>query len=389
MNRPTKLTAIVLASTLLLAGCAATGTAESVMSVQSSDASTTTTTEAAASTEWSDTSADIDWSALPTTDVTLTDEGLAITEAGTYVLTGTSTGQVTVNTDGNVRIILNGVTIDSTVGAAIQVDNAELTVIELASGTSNSLSDASTRSDEEIDGVVYSADDLFLTGDGSLTVTANFADGIVGKDDLSILSGTISVTSVDDGIRGTDSLTVVGGQITIDAAGDGMKSTNTTDVGEGRLTVTGGQITIATGDDGIKAEQAISITGGTIDVTESVEGIEAPVIVIEGGDISVAASDDGINAAVSDIITSGLSITISRGTIDITMGSGDTDAIDSNGDVTISGGTITITGQSGQSGVDFDGTGTLTGGTVTVNGTQVTELTGQMMGGGGGGGGRP
>ena len=57
------------------------------------------------------------------------------------------------------------------------------------------------------------------------------------------------------------------------------------------------------------------------------------------------------------------------------------DAIDSNGDVTISGGTIAITGQSGQSGVDFDGTGTLSGGTVTVNGTQVTELTGQMMGG--------
>lgn len=83
-------------------------------------------------------------------------------------------------------------------------------------------------------------------------------------------------------------------------------------------------------------------------------------------------------------MTSGLAITISGGTIDIAMGSGDTDAIDSNGDVTISGGTIAITGQSGQSGVDFDGTGTLSGGTVTVNGTQVTELTGQMMGGGGG-----
>lgn len=195
------------------------------------------------------------------------------------------------NTDGNVRIILNGATIDSTVGAAIQVDNAELTVIELATGTTNSVSDATTRSDEEIDGVIYSADDLYLTGDGALTVTANFADGIVGKDDLSILSGTIAVTSVDDGIRGTDSLTVVGGQITVDAAGDGLKSTNTTDVGEGRLTVSGGQLTITTGDDAIKAEQSLSITGGTIDITESVEGIEAPVIAIEGGEISIVASE--------------------------------------------------------------------------------------------------
>ena len=68
------------------------------------------------------------------------------------------------------------------------------------------------------------------------------------------------------------------------------------------------------------------------------------------------------------------------------MGSGDTDAIDSNGDITITGGTIDITAQSA---TDFDGTGTLSGGTLTVNGSEVTELTSQMMGGMGGGGQRP
>ena len=371
MRRLTQITTALVASGVLLAGCTATGVATSqATSVASSVAVTTTIASSTA----------VDWSSLPTTDVALTNDGLAITEAGTYVLTGASTGQVTVNTDGHVRIVLAGATIDSTVGAAIQVDNAEQVVLELADGTTNTVSDAATRSDQEIDGALYSSDDLVINGSGTLTVTANFADGIVGKDDLWIESGTINVTSVDDGIRGKDSLTVSGGTITIDAQGDGMKASNDTDLGKGQLTITDGDITITTGDDAIKAEQKIGITGGTIDVVTSVEGIEAPVVVLDGGDIAINSSDDGINASASALVTEGLSITINGGNPSIVMGSGDTDAIDSNGALTINGGTIDITAQSP---FDFDGAGAFNGGTVTVNGQQVTELTNQMMGGGG------
>ncbi|WIY83557.1 carbohydrate-binding domain-containing protein [Propionimicrobium sp. PCR01-08-3] len=390
MRRSTKIAAGLIASILMLTGCGtAVGSDESASSTASPAAgSTAETTTSNASSEPTTTSAatdstDVDWSALPTTEVTLTDEGLAITETGTYVLSGSSTGQVTVNADGDVRIILSNATINSSVGAAIQVDQAELTAIELADGTTNTISDAATRSDEEIDGAIYSSDDLFISGTGTLNVTANFADGIVGKDNLTIDSGTINVTSVDDGIRGTDSLTINGGTIAIDATGDGMKSSNDTDQGMGQLTITGGDITISTGDDAVKAEQQITIGGGTLNITQSVEGIEAPVIVIDDGTITLNASDDGINASTSAIITSGLSVTINGGSLTIVMGEGDTDAIDSNGDLTINDGTIDITAQSP---FDYDGTGALNGGTVTVNGEQVSELTNQMMGGGMGGG---
>ena len=365
----------ILASTAILTGCAATtATLDSITSSESASTGSVT------SVDTSRASGDIDWSTLPTTEVALTNAGLTITTPGTYVLSGSTTGQVVVASDGDVRLILNGVNIASSTGAAIQVDSAETTVIELADGTSNTISDATTRSDAEVDGALYSADDLIITGTGSLDVTGSFADGIVGKDDLVIESGTITVSSVDDAIRGTDSLTVSGGTITIDAAGDGMKSTNDTDAGAGQLVVSGGDVTITTGDDAIKAEQQVSITGGTIDIVRSVEGIEAPVVVINGGDIAINASDDGVNAAASAIVTTGVSVTIGGGTLTIVMGSGDTEAIDSNGDLTITGGTITITAQSA---TDFDGTGIFTGGTLTVNGAQVTELTRQMMGGGG------
>ena len=65
------------------------------------------------------------------------------------------------------------------------------------------------------------------------------------------------------------------------------------------------------------------------------------------------------------------------------MGQGDTDGIDSNGDLIINGGTVNVNAQSP---FDYDGQGQLNGCTVYVNGTQVTELTNQMMGGGMGGG---
>lgn len=345
---------------------------------QLANASSTTSSTAVAS----DNSDDIDWTSLPTTNVALTNDGFSITAAGTYVLSGSSTGQVSVKSDGNVRLVLNGVTIKSNSGPAIYIESANNAVIQLADGSSNSITDASTRSDQTIDGAIYSADDLVINGTGKLAVTATFADGIVGKDDVWINSGTISVTSVDDGIRGKDSLSIVGGTITIDAKGDGIKTSNDSEAGKGQLVISGGTTTISSGSQAVQAEQKVSISGGKLDIKTSVEGIEAPVIVIDNGDITLYASDDGINAGASTFITTGLSVTINGGTLNVEVGSGDTDAIDSNGDIYVNGGTINITAPT--SSFDYDGTGELKGGTVTVNGQHITEMPAQMMGGGGG-----
>ena len=327
---------------------------------------------------------DVDWSTLPTQTIELTNDGLSVTEPGTYILSGNTTGNITVDTDGYVRLALDGVSINSSTGSALQIDNAKKTVIQLVNDSENSIRDGATRADESIDGAIYSSDDLVFEGEGKLTVEAQFADGIVSKDSLWIKSSDITVTSVDDGIRGKDMLSISGGIITVNAQGDGLKSTNETDAGEGNLVISGGSVTIQSGDDGIKSEQKAWITGGTINVAKSVEGIEAPVIIIDGGDITVYASDDGLNASASAITTTGLSITINSGTLAVTVGSGDTDAIDSNGDIIVNGGTITITAPT--SSFDFDGTGSINGGTVTVNGQTITTMPTQMMGGGAMGG---
>ena len=327
---------------------------------------------------------DVDWSTLPTQTIELTNDGLSVTEPGTYILSGNTTGNITVDTDRYVRLALDGVSINSSTGSALQIDNAKKTVIQLVNDSENSIRDGATRADESIDGAIYSSDDLVFEGEGKLTVEAQFADGIVSKDSLWIKSSDITVTSVDDGIRGKDMLSISGGTISVNAQGDGLKSTNETDAGEGNLVISGGSVTIQSGDDGIKSEQKAWITGGTINVAKSVEGIEAPVIIIDGGDITVYASDDGLNASASAITTTGLSITINSGTFAVTVGPGDTDAIDSNGDIIVNGGTITITAPT--SSFDFDGTGNINGGTVSVNGQTITTMPTQMMGGGAMGG---
>ena len=52
-----------------------------------------------------------------------------------------------------------------------------------------------TNADED-SGAIYSKDDIKFKGKGNLTVNGNCADGIVGKDDVKIYNGNITVNAV-------------------------------------------------------------------------------------------------------------------------------------------------------------------------------------------------
>ncbi|HFU4000917.1 TPA: carbohydrate-binding domain-containing protein [Streptococcus suis] len=368
---------VTLMSLGVLAACSSTSSSTTSSSVTTSQSSTISSN----STSSDSSSSSIDWSALPTTEVTLSNDGFKITEGGTYILTGSTTAGVTVETDANVRIILAGADISSSDTAAINVIKADNVELEIKDGTSNTVKDTSNHSDINIEGAIHVEADLFITGNGNLTVEGNFQDGIVSTDDLVVNSSNITVTAVDDGIRGKDSLTINGGTINVTAGGDGIKSTNDTDTTKGYTTITGGEITVKAGDDGIKAETALTIDGGTITVSESLEALEGTNITINGGTLDVYGSDDAINAASTT--SSDIFIKVTGGDLKVAVGSGDTDAFDANGDIYISGGTIDVTAQSA---FDFDGTVEFTGGTVTVNGEQITEITATGPGAGGHGG---
>ncbi|HEM5086926.1 TPA: carbohydrate-binding domain-containing protein [Streptococcus suis] len=342
---------VTLMSLVVLAACSSTSSSTTTSS-SAATSQTSVATISNNSTSSDSSSSTIDWSALPTTEVTLSNDGLKITEGGTYILTGSTTAGVTVETDANVRIILAGAEISSSDTAAINVINADNVELEIKDGTTNTVKDTSNHTDTNIEGAIHVEADLTITGNGSLTVEGNFQDGIVSTDDLVVNSGNITVTAVDDGIRGKDSLTINGGTINVTAGGDG-----------------------------IKAETALTIDGGTITVSESAEALEGTNITINGGTLDVYGSDDAINAASTT--SSEIFIKVTGGDLKVAVGSGDTDAFDANGDIYISGGTIDVTAQSA---FDFDGTAELTGGTVTVNGEQITQIIATGPGAGGHGG---
>jgi hypothetical protein len=144
------------------------------------------------------------------------------------------------------------------------------------------------------------------------------------------------------GISADNSLTISGGKLTIFSYDDGIHANSDAlldngSYGEGNVTITGGTITITTKDDGVHADTYLTISGGTINVLTSYEGLEAPSITIDGGNTTLFSTDDGMNAPTGSVPAR---IVVSGGTVDVTVGAGDTDAIDSNGSYSQTGGLV-------------------------------------------------
>lgn len=277
---------------------------------------------------------------------------VTITSAGNYSLTGTlNDGQVIVDTSDQaiVRLILNGINISSSSSAPVYVANADEVMIVLAEGSQNTIVDSpsyvfASPEEDEPNAAVFAKSDLTVYGNGVLTVTGNYNDGIASKDGLVITSGTIIVNAVDDGIRGKDYLVVETGSLTINAGGDGLKSDNEEDAGTGYISIVSGMITVTSGGDAITAQTTVLITDGTFTLTA-------------GGGSGAFASDTvsakGIKAAAN--------VQIDGGTFQINAAD---DALHSNANITVNGGVFTIA--TGDDGAHADTTLTINGGDMTI-----------------------
>jgi len=216
------------------------------------------------------TSAEIEGEGAKAEDGTVT-----ITSAGTYVVSGTMTdGQLVINAgkEDMVHVVLNGVSITCSNSSAIYGVQSEKLILTLADGTENVLNDGTeyvyeNSADDEPNAALFSKDDITINGTGSLQVNGNYQDGIRSKDDLMVVSGTISVTAADDGLKGKDSVVIRDAKLTVDAKADGIKSNNSTEEDKGYVVLEGGTYQIISGNDGIQAETILQVTGGTYAIT--------------------------------------------------------------------------------------------------------------------------
>jgi len=300
-------------------------------------------------TENSAMSLEADYDNAVTYTVTDEDGDVTISDAGTYVVTGSSSsGSITVKkgTTG-VVLVLDDLDLTSTGGATLSVNKqAEVQIVVSGSVT---LTDAEDPADEDsADEAVADAFDgaaikvkaesvVFITGDGTLTINGDAKNGIKAGDDSSLIIGgdvTVDITAANDGINGNYDVTILSGTVTIDA-----------------------------GDDGIHADHILTIgdaetgAGPDIDITRSTEGLEGTVVNIFGGDIDVTSDDDGVNAANKDAAYEGelgYAINMTGGDLSVKAGG---DGLDSNGDINLVGGSADIHSASngGEAGIDYDG----------------------------------
>ena len=336
------------------------------------------------------------------TDVTIANDNGCLEKAagvvsvkcsGNYYLTGTASDyQVIVNTaatdTGKVDLFLNGVSLKSS-DAPIYVQNAEKAELHLVKGTTNSVEDGATRSKtytgnngtDTTKAAIYAKDDLSIKGSGSLTVKANYNNGIHTSNDLKIKksTGTLSVTAANCGLKGKASLTINGGTITVNATkGDGIKSDEDDATalaqGKGNVKIAGGTITVTAANDGISARNTVQVTKG--------ETTDEPTIKITagGGQTCLGNSTGGGqggrpgggmgfgmegNSCSPDSSMKGIkadsNIVIEAGKIEINSHD---DGIHSDGDLTITGGFATV--KTDDDGIHAEKTLTVKGGIVEV-----------------------
>lgn len=368
----------------------------------------------------------INWDSYPTFDIELS-ESLTISQSGTYHLTGDlDNGSILIKSaKGQIRLILDNVVMTSESGPVIKCDEADDLVIELEG--ENTLADSSDYSkitDADVTGAIYSKGDLTFQGNGTLNLTANYQDAIVGKDDVKFKSGKYHIVAEDDAIRGKDSIYIVGGNFDISANNDCFKATNDVDTGKGfvlvedgsfnlisknakaikttkilllkggnysistfddaihsdnYIAITGSIYNITSGDDGIHANNELIIDGGELHIIKAYEGLEAQIVTINNGDIDLITTDDGINAGGGADKSSQnrpganpfkadekCTITINGGKVYVNASG---DGIDSNGWLYINGGNVIVDGPTN------NGNGALDAGMgVVMNGGEVYAI---------------
>lgn len=310
-------------------------------------------------------------------DIKTTGVKIELKKTGTYYIDGTlDDGQIQVDADSAdvIKVVFNGVTLNCSSEAPFRVKDCEKTIVTIADGTQNTITDGKANSDSA---AIYSKRYLAFNagekGTGSLSITANCADGISCTKQLVFNNGTYSITAADDGMRGKLSLVIHDGKFTVNAQGDAFKSTSDKE-GYGYTLIDKGNFDITSGDEGFQSDGTITINGGTFNIKKSEKCIAAlGDITINGGDLTLTPTVTGGGESGS-----GHGICIKKNDDEIRTGN-----------VTINGGKINVTNS-------YEG---IQGVVITVNGGEVWVKSSDdsfnasngtnQMGGGGGWGPRP
>ena len=322
-----------------------------------------------------------------------------------YVLSGsTSNGSFTVVGEKKYAVRLEGVSITNPDSAALNLLCSKRAYIVLGEGTTNTLADGTT-SQNAHKGTLYCKGKLLMNGSGSLSVTANYNNGIHSADYIVFRTGNnvYVKSSAGHGIKANDGIYINGGILNVEVSAAAAKGINC----ESHICVNGGRTTVITTGDGtydsdeqeakgaacIKADSTFTIRGGELWLKSTGSGGKgistdteshflggSTYIITEGGQYksySDTASPKGVKADGALDIAGGRLWVRTSGTggegieskSTLSISGGETaaytydDAINSKSHLTISGGYVFAQGRNND-GIDANGNMYVQGGTV-------------------------
>lgn len=310
---------------------------------------------------------------------------VTITDEGTYVISGTlDDGMIVVNSEetDKTQLVFDGVSVNSETSAPLYIVEGDKVFVTLASGSENTLSNGGTFGaidDNNIDGAVFSKQDITFNGAGSLTVNSPAGHGIVCKDDLVFTSGTYAINSASHGLDANDSVRAANAALTITAGKDGIHAENTDQETLGFVYISSGTYDVSGEGDGISASAYMQLEGGTFDIVSGGGSVNAAEQASDswggfmggpggkggmGGnapvDVAAGDSDDDSSTSIKGLKSSG-SMLINAGTFKIDSAD---DAVHSNASITVNGGTFNIA--SGDDAFHADEALTITSGTIDI-----------------------
>ena len=268
-----------------------------------------------------------------------------LAEEITYTLSGTSTdGEFYMSGSYKATIELNGLTLTNATpvysGAAVHIQNGKRIKVKIVTGTTNTLSDASTGSQK---GCLYIKGHAEFAQKGTLNVVGNVKHGIKTGEYMTLKNATINVTlAVGDGINCAEYFLMESGTINISGTqDDGIQCDIDGDASTGETT-----------DHEDEDSGNVYISGGTLNITvtaDAAKGIKGEGdMKISDGDITVKTTGGGVWD--SDKVKTKASA-----------------CLGADGNMTISGGTLNLTSTgAGGKGINVDGTFTATGGTIII-----------------------
>ena len=246
-------------------------------------------------------------------------KAVTISASGNYTVDGSITdGQILVNIPDTtadsdaVSLYLQDVTMTSSNGAPCILGQSAKKLKLTCSGE-NTLTDTAAEANADTSGVIYGDCDITVTKNstGTLNITSSMNTAIRSKDDIKLNGGAVVInTDVDDtsdadAIRANNTLEVDGASVSITSSADGLKSSKED------VSILSGKVSIKVGNDAVQAATALNISGGTV-IASGDRGFtldENGTLAITGGDVLATAPDyafgmDSSGAAVT-VDTSG------------------------------------------------------------------------------------